>query len=53
MDRKALIGIFAQFNNPRAIYQSDKVYEILLKLMANGDIEMQKLSLEIDLQLEA
>ncbi|KAH8891859.1 hypothetical protein GQ53DRAFT_138709 [Thozetella sp. PMI_491] len=46
VDRKSLVGIFAQFNNPRALYQSDKVYDIYLRLVANGNIEMQKLALK-------
>ncbi|KAH8905191.1 hypothetical protein BR93DRAFT_772112 [Coniochaeta sp. PMI_546] len=46
VDRKALIGVFAQFNNPRVLYQSQKVYDVLLGLMANGDIEIQKLALK-------
>jgi U3 small nucleolar RNA-associated protein 20 len=46
VDRKALIGVFAQFNNPRVLYQSQKVYDALLGLMANGDIEIQKLALK-------
>ncbi|KAK3329812.1 armadillo-type protein [Apodospora peruviana] len=45
-DRKALVGVFAQFNNPRVLYQSEKVYLALLKLLANGDIELQKLALK-------
>ncbi|KAK4129004.1 hypothetical protein N657DRAFT_49693 [Parathielavia appendiculata] len=45
-DRKALVGVFAQFNNPRVLYQSQKVYQSLLKLLANGDIELQKLALK-------
>lgn len=45
-DRKALVGIFAQFNNPKVLYQSQKVYQALLKLLANGDIELQKLALK-------
>ncbi|KAK4658790.1 U3 snoRNP protein [Podospora pseudocomata] len=45
-DRKALVGVFSQFNNPRVLYQADKVYTALLKLLANGDIEVQKLALK-------
>ncbi|KAL2016909.1 hypothetical protein VTK56DRAFT_2870 [Thermocarpiscus australiensis] len=45
-DRKALVGVFAQFNNPRVLYQSQKVYLALLKLLANGDVELQKLALK-------
>lgn len=46
VDRKALVGVFAQFNNPRVLYLSEKVYAVLLKLLANGDIEVQKLALK-------
>ncbi|KAK4229174.1 small subunit processome component 20 [Podospora fimiseda] len=45
-DRKALVAVFAQFNNPRVLYQSQKVYSSLLKLLANGDIEVQKSALK-------
>lgn len=42
IDRKALIGVFSQFVNPRVLYQHEKVYEALLQAMKNGDIEVQK-----------
>ncbi|KAK4151497.1 armadillo-type protein [Chaetomidium leptoderma] len=45
-DRKALVAVFAQFNNPRVLYQNQKVYQCLLKLLANGDIELQKSALK-------
>ncbi|KAK0657085.1 armadillo-type protein [Cercophora newfieldiana] len=45
-DRKALVSIFAQFNNPRVLYQTEKVYTALLKLLGNGDIEIQKQALK-------
>jgi U3 small nucleolar RNA-associated protein 20 len=45
-DRKALVSIFAQFNNPRVLYQTEKVYTALLKLLGNGDIEVQKHALK-------
>ena len=45
-DRKDLIKVFSQFSNPRVLYQSQKVYQALLKLLANGDIELQKLALK-------
>ncbi|KAK4192841.1 small subunit processome component 20 [Podospora australis] len=45
-DRKALVGVFSQFNNPRVLYQSEKVYNVLLKLLANGDIDLQKTALK-------
>ncbi|KAK3362295.1 armadillo-type protein [Lasiosphaeria hispida] len=46
VDRKALVGVFAQFNNPRVLYQTRRVYTALLKLLANGDIEIQKQALK-------
>ena len=46
IDRKALIGVFAQFNNPRVLYQSQRVYSAMLTLLANGDIEIQKQALK-------
>ena len=45
-DKKALIGVFSQFVNPRALYQPDKVYGVFLGLLANGDVEIQKLALK-------
>ncbi|KAK9439036.1 HEAT repeat protein [Metarhizium brunneum] len=45
-DRKALLGVFAQFINPKVLYQHEKVYEALLLLMENGDVEVQKLALK-------
>lgn len=45
-DRKAILGIFAQFINPKVLYQHERVYEALLLLMENGDGEVQKLALK-------
>ncbi|OLN97121.1 U3 small nucleolar RNA-associated protein 20 [Colletotrichum chlorophyti] len=45
-DRKALIGVFALFINPRVLYQHERVYRALLHLMENGDVEVQKLALK-------
>lgn len=45
-DRKAILGVFSQFINPRAVYQHESVYRALLKLMENGDAEIQKLALK-------
>lgn len=45
-DKKALIGVFAQFNNPRVLFRAQEVYETLLSLLANRDIEIQKLALK-------
>ncbi|KAH6660646.1 armadillo-type protein [Truncatella angustata] len=45
-DRKALLGVFAQFVNPKVLFQSQQVYDALLKQLANGDIEVQKAALK-------
>lgn len=45
-DRKAIIGVFSQFINPRVLYQHEKVYDAMLRLMENGDAEVQKLALK-------
>ncbi|KAI1266877.1 hypothetical protein F5Y18DRAFT_351367 [Xylariaceae sp. FL1019] len=45
-DKKTLIGVFAQFANPKVLYQSQQVYEALLVLLGNGDIEIQKSALK-------
>ncbi|KAI1078244.1 armadillo-type protein [Whalleya microplaca] len=45
-DKKALLAVFAQFSNPKVLYQSEQVYEALLGLVANGDTEIQKSALK-------
>lgn len=45
-DKKALLGIFAQFGNPKVLYKSRQVYDTLLSLLANREIEIQKLALK-------
>ncbi|KAI0396064.1 armadillo-type protein [Xylariaceae sp. FL0594] len=45
-DKKGLIGVFAQFSNPKVLYQSQQVYDALLVLLSNGDIEVQKSALK-------
>ncbi|KJZ78347.1 hypothetical protein HIM_02385 [Hirsutella minnesotensis 3608] len=45
-DRKAILGVFSQFTNPKVLYQHDHVYHALLKLMENGDADIQKLALK-------
>ncbi|KAI0508631.1 armadillo-type protein [Xylaria bambusicola] len=45
-DKKALINVFAQFSNPKVLFQSQQVYDALLILLSNGDIEVQKSSLK-------
>ncbi|KAI0125852.1 armadillo-type protein [Xylariales sp. AK1849] len=44
-DRKGLLGVFAQFSNPKVLFQSQQVYDALLRLLTNGDIEVQKAAL--------
>ncbi|KAM3523264.1 hypothetical protein NHJ13051_005176 [Beauveria bassiana] len=45
-DRKGIIGVFSQFVNPKVLYQHEKVYNALLRLLENGDIEVQRLALK-------
>lgn len=45
-DRKALIGVFSQFGNPKVLYKSQEVYRALLSLVSNRDVEVQKLALK-------
>ncbi|KAI0402793.1 armadillo-type protein [Xylaria palmicola] len=45
-DKKALIGVFSQFSNPKVLFQSHQVYDALLILLSNGDIEVQKSALK-------
>ena len=41
-DQKAMLSVFAQFNNPKVLFRSAEVYEALLNLCANGDVEIQR-----------
>jgi U3 small nucleolar RNA-associated protein 20 len=45
-DQKAMLSIFAKFNNPKVLYRTDEVREALLTLLGNGDIEIQKAALK-------
>lgn len=45
-DKKALIKVFSQFANPKVLFQTQQVYDALLRLLGNGDIEIQKASLK-------
>ncbi|KAI3399269.1 hypothetical protein diail_7433 [Diaporthe ilicicola] len=45
-DRKAILSVFAQFGNPKVLFRSADVYDTLLSLLANRDIEVQKLALK-------
>ncbi|CAK7229635.1 U3 snoRNP protein [Sporothrix eucalyptigena] len=46
LDKKALIVVFSLFTNSQVLYQSEKAYDALLKLLANGDIQIQRLALK-------
>jgi U3 small nucleolar RNA-associated protein 20 len=45
-DQKSQLNLFGLFNNPRSLYQSDEVFEALMKLLTNGDIDTQKAALK-------
>ena len=45
-DQKALLSVFAKFTNPKVLYKSSEVYEALLESLSNGDIDIQKPSLD-------
>ncbi|KAI9673889.1 MAG: U3 snoRNP protein [Caeruleum heppii] len=45
-EQKEMLKLFAQFTNPRVLYEADKVYAALLNLLTNGDLEVQKAALE-------
>lgn len=45
-DQKAMLSLFAQFTNPKVLYKSSEVYEALLHLLTNGDVEIQKSALK-------
>lgn len=45
-DKKALIVVFSLFTNSQVLYQHEKAYDALLKLLGNGDIEIQRLALK-------
>lgn len=45
-DQKAMLNIFAQFQNPRVLFRSSEVYQALLSLLSNGDAEIQRSALK-------
>ncbi|KAH0210466.1 putative HEAT repeat protein, partial [Aureobasidium melanogenum] len=45
-DQKAMLGVFAQFQNPRVLFKANEVYQALLNLLTNGDNEIQKSTLK-------
>ncbi|SZF02961.1 unnamed protein product [Blumeria hordei] len=44
-DQKSLLALFAHFINPKSLYKSQIVYESLLNMLENGDIEIQQSAL--------
>lgn len=45
-ERNALLGLFSQCVNPGVLYRSKEVYEALLNLLCNGDVELQRAALK-------
>jgi U3 small nucleolar RNA-associated protein 20 len=45
-DQKSQLDLFGLFTNPKSLYKSEQVYESLLHLLRNGDIEIQKAALK-------
>ena len=45
-DQKAMLDLFAHFINPRVLYKSSDVYDALLNLLSNGNVEIQKAALK-------
>lgn len=45
-DQKALLHLFSLFVNPTVLYRSAEVYQALLGLLCNGDVEIQKSALK-------
>jgi U3 small nucleolar RNA-associated protein 20 len=45
-DRKAFLELIGKFTNPRVLYRSNDVHEVLLGLLANGSSEIQALALK-------
>ncbi|KAF2108283.1 armadillo-type protein [Lophiotrema nucula] len=45
-DQKSMLSVFAKFVNPKVLYRSEEVYDALLALLCNGDVEIQKAALK-------
>jgi len=45
-DQKSQLDLFGLFTNPKSLFKSEQVYDALLQLLANGDIEIQKSALK-------
>ena len=44
-DCKAMLKVFASFSNPRVLFKSQEVFNAVLRLLTNGDAEIQKSAL--------
>ena len=44
-DQKAMLNVFASFQNPRVLYRASDVHTALQKLLSNGDVEIQRSAL--------
>ena len=45
-DRKAFLELLGKFTNPKVLYRSNEVRDVLLDLLANGSSEIQRLALK-------
>ncbi|KAI9739867.1 MAG: U3 snoRNP protein [Claussenomyces sp. TS43310] len=45
-DQKTLLELLTLFNNPTVLYRSAEVFSALLRLLANGDIDIQRSALK-------
>jgi len=45
-DQKALLQLFSLFVNPSVLFKSEEVYQALLGLLCNGDVEIQTSALK-------
>ncbi|KAL6249222.1 U3 snoRNP protein [Rhinocladiella similis] len=45
-DRKALLTLFSKFVNPKVLFRSSEVYEKLLDLLSNGNLDIRRLALQ-------
>lgn len=45
-DQKAMLSVFAKFNNPKVLYRTAEVREGFLALLSNGDVDVQKAALK-------
>lgn len=45
-DKKAMLTLFGKFINPKVLYKSSQLHDVLKELLRNGDSEIQKLALK-------